>query len=121
MQQAGVGMQVLSPAAGVAPYGEDKAAAVQAAKMGNDIYAQLVQRYPDKFKAFVSLPLPHLDASLRVEAVTPRSVAVHEALERRRDTPTTAGIRPRWPPDHERDRSSRSGDGHLTTPGPRSP
>ena len=65
MEQAGVGIQVLSPAAGRAPYAKGETAAVEAAKLGNDIYAKLVARYPDKFKAFVSLPLPYIDASLR--------------------------------------------------------
>jgi predicted TIM-barrel fold metal-dependent hydrolase len=65
MEEAGVGLQVLSPAAGRAPYGEDEKLAVDAARAGNDIYAELVARYPDKFKAFVSLPLPHIDASLK--------------------------------------------------------
>lgn len=65
MEAAGVGMQVLSPAAGRAPYAEREAAAVDAARLGNDLNAKLVARYPDKFRAFVSLPLPHVDASLR--------------------------------------------------------
>jgi 6-methylsalicylate decarboxylase len=65
MDEAGVGIQVLSPAAGRAPYGVDEATALAAARIGNDLTAKLVQRYPDRFKAFVSLPLPHLDASLR--------------------------------------------------------
>jgi len=64
MAQAGVGLQVLSPAAGRAPYAKDEAGAVAAAKLGNDLNAKLVSRYPDKFKAFVSLPLPHIQASL---------------------------------------------------------
>jgi predicted TIM-barrel fold metal-dependent hydrolase len=64
MEEAGVGIQVLSPAAGRAPYGKDEQAAVEAARLGNDIYANLVQRYPGKFKAFASLPLPHIQASL---------------------------------------------------------
>ena len=64
MESAGVGMQVLSPAAGRAPYGADERASVHAAQLGNDSNAQLVARYPDKFKSFVSLPLPHIDASL---------------------------------------------------------
>jgi len=64
MARAGVGLQVLSPAAGRAPYGADEAASVHAAQLGNDINAQLVERYPDKFKSYVSLPLPHIDASL---------------------------------------------------------
>src|SRR5688572_11875662 len=63
MEQAGVGMQVLSPAAGRAPYGPDEATALAAARISNDMTAELVQRYPDRFKAFVSLPLPHIEAS----------------------------------------------------------
>jgi 6-methylsalicylate decarboxylase len=65
MDQAGVGVQVLSPAAGWAPYSEDEAAAVEAATIGNDGTAELANRLPDRFKALVSLPLPHVDASLR--------------------------------------------------------
>ncbi|MGH2365775.1 MAG: amidohydrolase family protein [Chloroflexota bacterium] len=65
MEQAGVGMQVLSPAAGRAPYGADEGAALAAARAGNDAAAALVRRYPAKFRSFVSLPLPHIEASLR--------------------------------------------------------
>jgi predicted TIM-barrel fold metal-dependent hydrolase len=65
MDEAGVGVQVLSPAAGWAPYAEDEAGAVEAARIGNDGLAALVARMPDRFKALVSLPLPHVDASLR--------------------------------------------------------
>jgi 6-methylsalicylate decarboxylase len=65
MDAAGVGLQVLSPAAGHAPYGIDEAAAVEAARIGNDLNADLVSRHPGRFKALVSLPLPHIDASLR--------------------------------------------------------
>jgi 6-methylsalicylate decarboxylase len=65
MDEAGVGIQVLSPAAGWAPYSEDQAAAVNAARIGNDANAELVSRMPDRFAAFVSLPLPNVDASLR--------------------------------------------------------
>jgi predicted TIM-barrel fold metal-dependent hydrolase len=65
MADAGVGLQVLSPAAGRAPYGPDGALALEAARIGNDINAELVSQYPDKFKAFVTLPLPHIDASLK--------------------------------------------------------
>ena len=65
MNEAGVGMQVLSPAAGWAPYSTDEAAAVEAARIENDHCAELVRRYPDRFKALASLPLPHLDASMR--------------------------------------------------------
>lgn len=65
MQAAGVGLQVLSPAAGRAPYTEDEAGAVEAARIVNDANADLVSRYPDRFKGLVSLPLPHVDAALR--------------------------------------------------------
>jgi predicted TIM-barrel fold metal-dependent hydrolase len=65
MDDAGVGLQVLSPAAGWAPYSEDESAAVAAAAIGNDLTAELAARMPDRFKALVSLPLPHVDASLR--------------------------------------------------------
>ena len=65
MPEAGVGLQVLSPAAGRAPYSKNEAEAVNAARIGNDIYFQLEKRFPDKFRCFVSLPLPHIEASLK--------------------------------------------------------
>ena len=65
MAGAGVGMQVLSPAAGRAPYAADETGAVTATRIINDASSQLVARYPDRFKSFVSLPLPHVEASLR--------------------------------------------------------
>ena len=65
MDAANVGVQVLSPAAGWAPYSEDEAASVEAARVGNDLLAELANRQPDRFRALVSLPLPHVDASLR--------------------------------------------------------
>jgi predicted TIM-barrel fold metal-dependent hydrolase len=64
MDEAGVSLQVLSPAAGRAPYGRDESQAVAAARLGNDLTAEVVKQHPDRFKAFVSLPLPHIDASL---------------------------------------------------------
>src|SRR5579875_1683954 len=65
MDEASVGLQVISPAAGRAPYAADAAAAADAARICNDLTAQLVQSHPSRFKGFVSLPLPHIDASLR--------------------------------------------------------
>jgi predicted TIM-barrel fold metal-dependent hydrolase len=65
MDDAGVGVQVLSPAAGWAPYSEDAASAIEAARIGNELTAELAGRMPQRFKALVSLPLPHVDASLR--------------------------------------------------------
>jgi predicted TIM-barrel fold metal-dependent hydrolase len=64
MDDAGVRLQVLSPAASP-PYAEMEADAVAAARLINDSYAELAQRYPGRFAAVVSLPLPHIDASLR--------------------------------------------------------
>jgi predicted TIM-barrel fold metal-dependent hydrolase len=64
MDEAGVLMQVLSPAASP-PYAEKEADAVAAARLVNDSYAELAQKYPGRFAAVVSLPLPHIDAALR--------------------------------------------------------
>ena len=64
MADAGVQMQVLSPAASP-PYAEKEADAVHAARLINDSYAELAAKHPGTLAAFVSLPLPHIDASLR--------------------------------------------------------
>jgi aminocarboxymuconate-semialdehyde decarboxylase len=64
MDDAGVQMQVLSPAASP-PYAEKEADAVEAARLLNDGYATLATKYGDRLAAFVSLPLPHIDAALR--------------------------------------------------------
>jgi predicted TIM-barrel fold metal-dependent hydrolase len=65
MDEADVRLQVLSPAAVHAPYAADEAGAVVAARLINDMSADLVSRYPERFASFVSLPLPHVDASMR--------------------------------------------------------
>ena len=64
MDDASVQTQVLSPAASP-PYAEKEADAVAAARLINDAYAELAARHPGRFTAVVSLPLPHIDASLR--------------------------------------------------------
>ncbi|HEY7362920.1 MAG TPA: amidohydrolase family protein [Methylomirabilota bacterium] len=64
MDEAGVQMQVLSPAASP-PYADKEADAVAAARLINDSYAELAQKHPGRFTAVVSLPLPHIDAALR--------------------------------------------------------
>src|SRR2546428_7278069 len=64
MEEAEVQLQVLSPAASP-PYAEKQADAVAAARLMNDSYADLARKYPGRFNAVVSLPLPHIDASLR--------------------------------------------------------
>lgn len=63
MDSVNVQMQVLS-ASDQQPYLEKRTEAVEAAQMSNDLSADLVQRYPDRFAAFASLPLPHVEASL---------------------------------------------------------
>jgi predicted TIM-barrel fold metal-dependent hydrolase len=62
MDEAGVQMQVLSNPPG--PYLDDEDAAVEGARLCNDIYAGLVRQYPDRFAAYAVLPLPHVQASL---------------------------------------------------------
>lgn len=74
MDDAGVQMQVLSPAASP-PYAEKEADAVEAARLINDSYAEIAQKYPGRLSAVVSLPLPHIDASLRGE---PGDVGRHQ-------------------------------------------
>src|SRR2546425_7384548 len=64
MEEAEVQLQVLSPAASP-PYAEKEADAVAAARLINDTCADLARKYPGRFNAVVSLPLPHIDASLR--------------------------------------------------------
>src|SRR5439155_20330212 len=64
MDEAGVQLQVLFPAASP-PYAEKEADAVEAARLINDNYAELAKTYPGRLAAFVSLPLPHIDAALR--------------------------------------------------------
>lgn len=63
MESAGVDLQVLS-AAPASPHFADAAHAVEAARRVNDEYAEIVRRYPDRFRALASLPLPHTDAAL---------------------------------------------------------
>jgi len=63
MDAAGIQMQILSvtPAS---PHFERKADAVEAACAANDEYAAITRRFPDRFRAFAALPLPHTEAAL---------------------------------------------------------
>jgi len=63
LSDSGIDLQILSACPQV-PYFKDQTKAVQAARLANDLYAELVRQHPKKFLAFVSLPLPHIDASL---------------------------------------------------------
>src|SRR6516165_5964009 len=64
MDEAGVDVQVLSPAH-LVPYFEDEARAAEAARALNTEYAELAVRHPQRFKAYASLPMPHVEAALR--------------------------------------------------------
>jgi aminocarboxymuconate-semialdehyde decarboxylase len=62
MDDAGVDMQVLS-ATPQLPTFEDEKDAIAAARLGNDMYADLVRAHPDRFAAFAATPLPHGQAA----------------------------------------------------------
>lgn len=64
MDRAQVQMQILS-CSGVVPYHEHEATAVACARYVNDEYAGLAREFPERFAAFVVLPQPHVEASLR--------------------------------------------------------
>ncbi len=64
MDAAGVDRQILSVSPQM-PHFADKAHAVNAARMANDMCAEAVRRWPARFSAFAALPLPHIDESLR--------------------------------------------------------
>lgn len=64
LDAAGVDRQVLSVPP-VSPHLADEAAAVRAAQLVNDEYAGIVAKYPERFRAFAALPLPHVDAALK--------------------------------------------------------
>lgn len=64
MDAAGVDVQILS-ATPFSPHLPDEAAAVRAARTGNDEYTAVVAQHPDRFRAFAALPLPHVDASVK--------------------------------------------------------
>src|SRR5882762_5803302 len=63
MEANGVEMQVLSICP-QSPHFDNKEHAVNAARKANDLYAEVVNRWPTKFKAFAAVPLPHVDEAL---------------------------------------------------------
>ncbi|QWF77372.1 amidohydrolase family protein [Amycolatopsis sp. CA-230715] len=63
MDDAGVERQILSPGS-MAPYARESRLAVEAAQVLNDSYGELAGSRPGRFSSLVSLPLPHIDASL---------------------------------------------------------
>lgn len=63
MDEAGVDLQILSSAP-MFGHLADRTQAIAATRLVNDRYAQLVERYPQRFRAFATMPLPHLDDAL---------------------------------------------------------
>ena len=63
MDRLGVDMQVLSVSIPQTHHA-DLAFAVDLAQAANDGTAEACRRYPSRFKGYVSLPLPHVDAAL---------------------------------------------------------
>ncbi len=63
MDRSKVDMQILS-VSGQLPYFAKESDAVDAARLGNDIYARIVREYPKRFAAFACTPLPHVRAAI---------------------------------------------------------
>jgi aminocarboxymuconate-semialdehyde decarboxylase len=63
MDRSKVDMQILS-ISGQLPYFAKENDAVDAARLGNDIYARIVREYPKRFRAFACTPLPHVRAAI---------------------------------------------------------
>jgi predicted TIM-barrel fold metal-dependent hydrolase len=63
MDRSKVDLQVLS-VSGQLPYFPKESDAVDAARLGNDIYARIVRENPRRFAAFACTPLPHVRASI---------------------------------------------------------
>jgi aminocarboxymuconate-semialdehyde decarboxylase len=63
MDGSNVDMQILS-VSGQLPYFAKENDAVDAARLGNDIYARIVRESPKRFAAFACTPLPHVQAAI---------------------------------------------------------
>jgi 6-methylsalicylate decarboxylase len=63
LDEAGVDLQVLSLGSNV-PYHDNRADAVEAARLANDAYAAIARQYDGRLAAFGSVPLPHVDAAI---------------------------------------------------------
>lgn len=61
MDAAGVQVQILSQVRG----GHENLQIVEAMQATNDSYAALARAYPDRFRAYAALPLPHVKESVR--------------------------------------------------------
>ena len=63
MDKSDVDMQILS-ANPQMPYSSDKEKAVHAARFVNDQYAKISKEHPKRFRFFVAVPLPDVDAAI---------------------------------------------------------
>jgi predicted TIM-barrel fold metal-dependent hydrolase len=63
LDEVGIDLQVLSVVS-PGPYLPRAADATEAARLANDIYADICRRYQGRFAAFGTLPLPHVEAAL---------------------------------------------------------
>ena len=64
MTAAGIDRMVIS-LGNTPPYYPDRDVATAIAQGSNDIYVDLHTRYPDRFNAFVGVPLPHPDQAIK--------------------------------------------------------
>jgi 6-methylsalicylate decarboxylase len=64
MDEAGIDMQVLSVPPQF-PYLENEQHGLEAARLANDLCADLARQHTQRFEAFAIFPLPHIDASLK--------------------------------------------------------
>src|SRR5215212_8368242 len=62
MERAGVDLMVLSVSI-PQTYHRDRATAIALAQAANDGTAEACRKYPERFKGYVHLPLPHVEAS----------------------------------------------------------
>jgi predicted TIM-barrel fold metal-dependent hydrolase len=64
LDEAGIDVQILSVPPQL-PYFANQSNGVEAARLANDLCAELARQYPERFKVFACFPLPHIDASLK--------------------------------------------------------
>jgi aminocarboxymuconate-semialdehyde decarboxylase len=64
MDEAGVDVEALSLSIPY-PYFDDERATVELTRLANDELADVCARFPQRFKVFAALPLPHVDAALQ--------------------------------------------------------
>ena len=63
MDDAGIDMQVLSPSHQLSYFANQKDA-VEAARLGNDLFLEVCRQYKGRFAAFANMPLPHVGPAL---------------------------------------------------------